>query len=390
MRRTSPGGTASTSVPRARSAAPVRVMHVMYTLRPGGMEFGVVKLVAGLPRTSVQSMICSTTPASAEMTTRVPPDVPVVELQRRPGHDPRVVKDLYRLFRQQRPDVVHTHAWGTLIEGMLAARLARVPIVVHGEHGTLQLRGYQRRLQRFAWSGADQVLSVSSRLAERMTLETGFHADRIQTIRNGVDIGRFAASSRADARASLNIPDGAMVVGTVGRLVPVKNQRSLLEAMARLRASGLRTTVLIAGDGPLRPDLESAAAALGLGADVRMLGHCPRVETVLAAMDVFVLPSISEGLSNTILEAMAAGRPVVATHVGGADELVVPGDTGLLVPPGSIDHLAEAIGGLLENDAARRSMGEAARHRAATEFSLASMIERYEALYRRLVRPAHR
>lgn len=390
MRRTSPGGAAAPPVPRARSAAPVRVMHVMYTLRPGGMEFGVVKLVDGLPRARVQSMICSTTPADREMRTRLPSDVPLFELQRRPGNDPSVVKDLYRVFRQQRPDVVHTHAWGTLIEGLLAARLAGVPVVVHGEHGTLQLRGYQRRLQRLAWSRADQVLSVSSRLAERMSIETGFPLARIQTIRNGVDIGRFSGASRAAARAALNVPDGVAVVGTAGRLVAVKDQRSLLEAVARLRARGRRATLLIAGDGPLRSELEAAAAALGIAAEVRLLGHCPQIETVLAAMDVFVLPSVSEGLSNTILEAMAAGRPVVATEVGGADELVVHRDTGLLVPPGSIDQLADAIGRLLEDDAARRRMGEAARHRAATDFCLAAMIERYEALYLGLVRPGHR
>src|SRR5690606_38208675 len=119
------------------------------------------------------------------------PDVPVFELQRRPGNDLRFVRDLYRLFRRERPHVVHTHAWGTLLEGLVAARLARVPFIVHGEHGTLQLRGYQRRLQRAAWSRVDRVLSVSSRLAERMAAETGFPADRIMTLRNGVDLSRF-------------------------------------------------------------------------------------------------------------------------------------------------------------------------------------------------------
>ena len=148
---------------------PVHVMHIVYTLRTGGMEMGVVKLVNGLNAARVRSSICSTTPAGTEIKALVQPSVPIFELSRRAGTDLRFVRDLYRLLKRERPDVVHTHAWGTLLEGLIAARAAGVPIVVHGEHGTLQLRGYQRRLQRVAWSAADRVLSVSSKLAERMS-----------------------------------------------------------------------------------------------------------------------------------------------------------------------------------------------------------------------------
>src|SRR4051794_1288442 len=148
-------------------------MHVVYGLRPGGMELGVVKLANGLDPTRVESAICSTTPAGV-LKNLVKASVPVFELNRRPGTDPALVWGLYRLFRRERPHVVHTHGWGTLVEGVMAARLARVAAVVHGEHGTLQLRGYQRPVQRHVWSAADRVLCVSSRLAERMTAETGF------------------------------------------------------------------------------------------------------------------------------------------------------------------------------------------------------------------------
>ena len=363
----------------ARPATAVRVMHVLYTLQPGGMEYGVVKLVNGLDPALVQSSICSTTPAG-EMKRLVDTNVPVFELRRKPGNDPRLIRDLYRLFRRVRPHVVHTHAWGTLIEGIVAARLARVPAIVHGEHGTLQLRGYQKRLQRLAWGRADRVLSVSSLLAARMARETGFPVERIHTIRNGVDLSRFGTHSRADARAALGIAPEALVIGTAGRLVPVKDHATLLEAVAQLPPH-LGATLLMAGDGPLRPQLEAAVTRLGIHDRVRMLGHCPDIEKVLAALDVFVLSSVSEGLSNTILEAMAGGLPVVATRVGGTEELVVEGETGLLVASQSPAAMAGALAALLQDRDRRRAMGRAGRLRAQSEFDLRSVIRRYAQMY---------
>lgn len=358
----------------------VRVMHVVYPLRPGGMEHGVVNLVNGLDPARFRSAVCSTK-AGGALKERVASAVPIFELRRRDGNDPRLVWDLYRLFRRERPDVVHTHAWGALLEGLIAARLARVPLVVHGEHGTLQLRSYQRWLQRLGWSAVDQVLSVSSRLAERIAEETGFPLERIRTIRNGVDLSRFAGLDRARTRAALGVRPGALVAVTVGRLVPVKDHVMLLDAVARLRGSCASITVLIAGDGPLKEQLGRRTAVLGLDAVVRFLGHRSDVETVLAAADVFVLSSASEGLSNTILEAMAAGLPVVATRVGGADELVQDGLTGRLVRPRSPQELAEAMWSILGDAGIRHAMGSAGRARAESEFSLAGMIGRYETMY---------
>jgi sugar transferase (PEP-CTERM/EpsH1 system associated) len=364
---------------------PVRVMHVVFALQPGGMEHGVVKLVNGLDPSRVRSAICSTRPAGV-LKALVAPHVPLFEMNRRNGNDVRLVWELYRLFRRERPDVVHTHAWGTLIEGLIAARLARVPSVVHGEHGTLQLRPHQRWLQRWAWCRADQTLSVSSRLAERMAAETGLSADRVLTIRNGVDLARFSPTNRAAARASLGLGRDECVIGTVGRLVPVKDHTTLLEAVALLRGKGARVTLLIAGDGPLGHELVERAAGLGLDGRVRFLGHRRDVDVVLAGLDVFVLSSVSEGLSNTILEAMATGVPVVATRVGGADELVVDGVSGMLVAPSAPLEMADALSRLLADPRTRREMGAAGRARAEKEFALRAMVSRYEALYTRVGR----
>jgi sugar transferase (PEP-CTERM/EpsH1 system associated) len=368
---------------RVVTTRPVRVMHVVYRLQAGGMEYGVLKIVNALDRRRVQSSVCSTTPAT-DVKTLLRPDVPLFEFHRRHGNDARLVLDLLRLFRRERPDIVHTHSWGTLLEGLAAARIAGVPKFVHGEHGTLQLRSYQRTLQRFAWSRADLVLSVSSRLAERMTDATGFPMSRITTIRNGVNVERFATTRRRDARATLNLPDSVVAVGTVGRLVPVKDQATLIRAIARLRSQSVDATLFIAGDGPLRGELEALASAERIAPHVQFLGHRPDVEAVLAALDIFVLCSLSEGLSNTILEAMASGVPVVSTSVGGADELVQPGVTGLLVPAAQPEALASALAILCASPVRRREMGDAGRTRARIEFSVGRMVRSYEDAYVRL------
>lgn len=364
----------------AREMPPVRVVHVVYGLDAGGMELGVIKLVNGLNVRRVQSAICSTRPGG-KLRSFVNAAVPVFEFHRRNGNDPLLVWQLFRLFARHRPDVVHTHAWGTLIEGLLAARLARVPVVIHGEHGTLQLRSYQRWLQRRAWTAADQVLSVSTRLAERIAGETGFPIERIRSIRNGVDLSRFGQIDRATARQHLGLQTEGPIIVTVGRLVPVKDHLTLLDAVATLCRDGVAARLVIAGDGPLKGAITQRAVALGLPNAIRLLGHRPDVETVLAAGDVFVLSSISEGLSNTILEAMASSLPVVATRVGGADEMVIHGETGLLVPAGSDGEMATALGTMLADPNRGRLMGIAGRARAEAEFSLHSMVSRYEALY---------
>lgn len=364
---------------------PVRVMHVVFALHPGGMEHGVVKLVNGLDRAQVESSICSTTPGGA-LTPLVSATVPVYELRRKAGNDPSLVWQLYRVFRRARPHIVHTHAWGTLIEGWIAARLARVPVVIHGEHGTLQGKRYQLRVQRHAWSRVDRVLAVSSRLAEKLAAATGFPLDRIQVIRNGVDLARFGTTDRAAARHALGIDEKTVVIGTAGRLVPVKDHATLLEALALMAARGVRCQALIAGDGPLREALDAKARALGLADRVRWLGHRPDIEGVFAALDVFVLSSSSEGLSNTILEAMASGVPVVATRVGGADELVEDGVSGVLVAPESAAALAQGLERFVADRALRAAAGAAGRHRALTAFGIDRMLQDYLALYCQLGR----
>jgi glycosyltransferase involved in cell wall biosynthesis len=172
-----------------------------------------------------------------------------------------------------------------------------------------------------------------------------------------------------------------VVVGTAGRLVPVKDHANLIDALALARTRQRNLITVISGDGPLRVELERRVTERQLTGQVRFLGHRSDIEHVFAALDVFVLPSRSEGMSNTILEAMASSVPVVATHVGGADELVEHGRTGLLVPPADSNALAEALAALIADSRLRGQMAGAARMKAENEFSLSRMLLDYQALY---------
>lgn len=364
---------------RLTPRTPIRVMQLVHRFGTGGREVGMTKLVNSLDRRRVKSFICSCCPGDS-LRDRLSPDIRLHEFDRQEGTDLRFVAQLYALMRRERPHVVHTRGWGTLLEGMVAARLARVPIIVHSEHGTLETGRHRASVQRWAWNHVDQVVSVSSRLAERMTRDVGYPIERILVIRNGVDVEHFHPRKRTAGRAVLEAGDRDLVIGSVGRLVPVKDQATLIRALALLRDRGLTFKAVIAGAGPLRQELEELGRSLRLD-NVRLLGNREDVDLLLGGFDIFALSSLSEGLSNTIQEAMATGVPVVATHVGGADELVEHQRNGLLIPKAEPAAMADAIGRLARDPEARASMGRAARERAEASFSLESMIRSYEDLY---------
>lgn len=368
-------------------------MHLIYRFQEGGAERVVWNIAAGLRGSTIESSICSTVPASS-LKALLDRDIPLFELRRRPGNDPSFVWQLYRLLRRQRPHILQTHSWGTLCEGLIAGRMARVPIIIHLEHGTLQTKNYQRRVQRWAWPRADRLLAVCSQLGDRMANTVAVPRRSIQTIRNGVNVQRFQGQHRDEARTRLGLPADALIVGTVGRLADVKDHATLLDALQLLTTDRIPVLGVIAGDGPLKSSLASSIVARGLQDRVRLLGYRADVETVLAALDIFVLSSQSEGLPMAILEAMASGLPVVSTRVGGVEEVLEEGRTGLLVEPRSPDALAKAIAHLAGDRQRRERMGSAGRERARREFSLEAMVADYERLYwevareRRILGPA--
>jgi glycosyltransferase involved in cell wall biosynthesis len=234
---------------------------------------------------------------------------------------------------------------------------------------------------------ADTVFTVTGDLRDYHEIQAGISSRRMRVIHNGVDTARFAPRPeiRFDIRKKLDLPADSFVIGTVGRVVPIKDHATLLKAARVLAARDVDVRVLLAGSGPELAALQDFVEACPeLAGRVTFLGACENIPEVLNALDVFVLPSISEGMSNTLLEAMASGLPVVATRAGGSPELVEEGRSGWLFTPGNVAELADRLEQLERPGNLRRQLGEASRRRAVAEFSLEQMIARYRNLYQEL------
>lgn len=365
----------------------LNVMHLVYGLDAAGMENGVINICNLLPSDQFAPSICTLTPKGAAQN-RVDKDrVEVNHVPRHCRNDPTFPIRLAWLMRRQRINILHTHNWATMIEGLVAARLAGVSMVVHGEHGKLQ--DFRRRIftQRWGWRAVDQVLSVSGALADRMTHVVGFPRYRIQVIPNGVDTERFRPldSTKSELRRQLGLPPSGLLIGMVARFVRFKDHAGVIRAVAMLRGRGTQTHLAFAGSGPLRGELEQLASALGVSDCVHFLGEMPRVERLLHALDVFVSNSShNEGMSNAILEALACAIPVVATRVAASPELLDEGSAGLLISPRDPDALATALRQLVDKPELRKLLSQAGRQRIEDRYGIGSMVESYGRLYLRL------
>lgn len=368
------------------------VMHVLFSLDVGGLENGVVNLINRMPSALFRHSVVALTHCEPTFCRRVQrDDVQFISLQKPPGHAVRLYPQLFRLFRNAQPAIVHTRNLAAL-ETLLPAALAGITNRVHGEHGwdSFDREGTSQkyRLVRKLYSPlVSRYVALSGQIEHYLTDRVGIAPARVSRICNGVDTVRFRPATGRQRLDGTPFDDAeGVVIGTVGRLQAVKDQVTLVRAVALARphcTNPLR--LIIAGDGPLRAEVESEIAAAGLGDITWLAGTRSDVPEVMRALDIFVLPSRSEGISNTILEAMASGLPVVATDVGGNAELVAEGETGMLVPAQDPQAMAHALLRYTADAALRQSHGAAGRHRAEAEFSLDGMVERYGRLYQQLL-----
>jgi sugar transferase (PEP-CTERM/EpsH1 system associated) len=367
---------------------PVHVTHVIHQLATGGMENGLVNLINNIDPTQIKhSVLCMTN--ATDFRTRIRrEDVAIAEMgKREKGNDFSAQWRAFKQLRGWRPDVLHTRNL-TGLDAVVPAFLARVPVRIHGEHGRdmTDPDGTNKRfilLKKLHAPFIHRWSAVSQDLVNSLIEKVGVPEAHISHICNGVDLSRFVHPAvRGEIPGFTRATD--VVFGTVGRLQDVKEQWLLLEALAllpSLSASAEKARVVIVGDGPMRPRLEKEIAARDLGGKVLLTGAQNNVPNWLQSMDVFCLPSRAEGISNTILEAMASGLPVIATRVGGNPELVVDHVTGLLIPHSDARALAGAMAALLDDEALRRRHAYAAHARALKEFSIDAMVSRYTQLY---------
>jgi sugar transferase (PEP-CTERM/EpsH1 system associated) len=369
------------------------VVHVVYRFDTGGLENGVVNLINHMPHAAYRHMVVALTEVTDFRRRLHHDDVHCVALHKSAGHGFKSYPRFWQLLRQHRPAIVHTRNLAAL-EMQLPAWAARVPARIHGEHGrdVDDLDGSNRHYQRLRRVYAPFVgsyVALSQDLAGYLRGPVGIAAQRIQQIYNGVDAQRFAPAlggRKAIAGAPFAAP-AHWLIGTVGRMQTVKHQGLLARAFVRALAIAPqlrpRARLVMVGDGPLRGQAQAILDEAGVGDLAWLPGERDDVADVMRGLDCFVLPSLAEGISNTILEAMATGLPVIATAVGGNAELVGHGRTGSLVPADDVDALAQALVTMAAQPERAAAMGQAGRREVEGRFSLQAMVSAYQGLYDR-------
>jgi len=367
------------------------VLHLIETGGPGGAEQMMVRLAARLgPGYRPEAALIRDSWLRTALQGR---GVPVTMLRSKPGGplagfgDVLTLYDLLRLIQKRRVAILHTHEFFMTMLGLLASWLTGVPLVatVHGKNYYAD-RFRRRIVYRLAGRLAEQVVAVSEDVRSFLAERVGISPTMVRVVPNGVPIDEQPSGEKISAlRRSLGLEPHSRVVGTVGSLYPVKGHKFLIDGAPHVIRRCPHVIFLIVGRGGLREELEGRVQQLGVARHFRFLGHREDVHDLLALCDVFVLPSLSEGMPLSLLEAMGAGVPSVATRVGGVSEVVDHGKTGLLVSPGDSQALAESIIKLLEDRTLARQMGQYARDVVARRFSVSRMVDDYKEIYARLI-----
>ena len=361
------------------------IAHVIYKLDVGGLENGLINLINTMPSDRYRHVILCLKGYS-DFRDRLQVPAEVIDLGKKEGKDPKIYFKLWRLFRKLRPSIVHTRNLATL-DAALPAFLAGIRVRIHGEHGRdigdLDGKNAKNRFLRKLFAPLVTRFIALSQDLENTLLEIGIPQWKTTQIYNGVDVDRFSSSENKEDPTPFG--EDVVVVGTVGRMQPVKNQTALARAFVRiiLNEPALRKTLRLAliGDGPLREECFAILRSAKCEDLAWLPGTRNNTDAIFKHLDVFVLPSLAEGVSNTILEAMASGLPVVATRVGGNPELVVDGETGMLVPAGDHKALAEALLCYVKNREKRLEHGASGRARVLARHSMMSMAGSYLSVY---------
>jgi sugar transferase (PEP-CTERM/EpsH1 system associated) len=373
-----------------RARRRLHICHIIHRLDYGGLQNGLVNVANGLdPRRFRHTVICLKDATDFKVRLKAP-GAEIIEIGKRDGKDPLAYLKVYMALRRIRPDVVHTRNLPA-VDMIYVARLSGVKALIHSEHGldVFEIDGKNRkynRLRRMAGGFVRRFVAMSDDLAQWLENEVRIPQWKIRVFYNGVDTERFRpGGKRLDLAPTGFADENSIVLGTVGRLEPVKDQVTLVRAFLRaleLRPGlSRRLRLVMIGDGDLRREIENILMEAKASHLTWMPGFKENASDYYGLFDVFVLPSKREGISNTLLEAQSCGLPVIATDVGGTPEIVAHGRAGMLVPPGNVQAMAEAILRYVEEPALMRRQGLAARERMEQEFSMAKMLANYEKLY---------
>ncbi|GBE06196.1 MAG TPA: glycosyltransferase family 1 protein [Nitrospirae bacterium] len=374
-----------------------KILRIIARLNIGGPAIHVILLADELDRLGYETVLVKGSEGAAEgnmmdlAEAKGIKPVVIPELGREIGikNDLKAFYKLYRLIRKEKPDIVHTHTAKAGTLGRIAARLAGVPVILHTFHGHV-LTGYFGRCRSWVFILIEKILAlITTRLItlseelKRELIDMGIgKEDKFEVIPLGLELEPFLDAERHKGRFKneLGLSAETAVIGIVGRLVPIKGHRLFLE-MAKIIDSQADIKFVIVGDGELRKELEDYAEKLGIADEVIFTGFRRDLPEIYAGLDIVVLTSKNEGTPVSIIEAMAAARPVVATNVGGVPSLVKDGVTGLLVKPGDTDSLSDAVARLIKDPHLRQDMGREARSRVFPSYDISELVGRINVLY---------
>lgn len=355
-------------------AGPARVLQLLWSLDIGGAEKFVMNFVRHLDRSRYAPSICVLDADGPLRTEAESLGVPVFRLRR--GPVPVLIARLLNVVRRWQPDLIHAHSLAPGFYGALAGALSRTPVLTT-RHGRPEESAEKSIVRTLSYRFTDRFIAVSDQVRQLLIDVSAAPAERFYTVLNGIDTAHFADARDAGLRAELGIPESSFTFGTVGRLGVSKAQHIMIDAMKSLTDRGEDAFLVIAGDGPLRQELEQQVSELRLESHVRMLGNWHNVASLLKCLDAFVLSSIDEGVPLSLLEAMAAGLPSVVTHIGGIPEVVTDGTHGLMVPVKDTQAFAAAMERLMSEPELRTRLGKAASELVRARFDIEHMMREY-------------
>lgn len=365
-----------------RKAGSTKVLHLLYSLNVGGAERLALNLCGGLKDNGEYlPHVCSLTDEGGLTKEFLARGIPTFFLEKPAGLSFKIVMKLARLIKKEGIQILHTHNTGPWIYGALTSLCSRIKLV-HTEHSNVTATGSSLFfLEKLLSYCTNTIVCDANQVADFMIRRQKINARKIKVIWNGIDVDLFHnGSGNNETRKQLNLTDKT-VIGSVARLSEEKDQKNLLSAFEIVKSAIPDAFLLFVGDGPMREDIELEINRKNLSNDVHITGFVQDVRKYLGSMDLFVLSSKREGLPLSILEAMAAGLPVVATDVGGNHEVIVNGKTGLLVPSGDSAALADAIIDVFSKIETLKRLGESGRNLVTAKFDLKKMVKEYEAVY---------
>ncbi len=353
-----------------------RVIHIITSLNFGGAERMLLDLTRGLKEEGYDVSVATVVGGGLMVGDFSEAGVEVKIFRKRGKIGLGVIWQICRYLRRERPAIVHTHLFGGDTWGRIAAILARVPVIISTEHNTNTDEGGMKRfVKKFLSFFTKKIVAVSGAVKDYSVSVDHIKIKKIEVIQNGIDVSQFA-----------NIPEKKFnsppVIGVIGRLEPQKGHEYLFEALNLIKT--IPWVLWVVGDGSLKNDLERLAKDLSLRERIIFLGARRNIPEILSQTDIFVLPSLWEGLGLALLEAAAAGKPVVASRVGGVLEIIEDGKNGILVEAKNVKSLAEGLEHVLLGENEAHEMGRAAREAVVEKFSAGKMVELYKKLYKNI------